>query len=137
MLTLLLMIFAQEKTFEVTLPFIKANKVNSENVVYTESCLQQIIRNFDNKPVYMVYYNSKGIETNLIKVGKASCCNMDELGWINARLDLNKPAPIDYVLRAHVRASKATTMPDKTYRVEEVEIVKFYLKPRDKAVKYN
>ena len=137
MFVLLLMVFSQNKTFEVTLPFIKTNKVNSENVVYTEECLRQIVRKFDVKPVYLVYYNEKGTENSLIKIGEATCCNIDEKGWINARLNLNKPAPINYVLRAHVRATKSSTLLDNTYKVEELEVVKFYLKPKDKAVKYD
>lgn len=116
------------------MPFIKADVSNSENVVYTQACLQQIIRTVGSKPVYMFTYDNN-VEKDLFKVGDVTCCFMDG-DWIVARMDLLKPVPSNYVLRAHVRATKAKTLPDKTYVVEEVEIVKFYLKDKSKAVQY-
>ena len=133
---MLLFVMCQSQEFTETMPFIKADTINSEKVMYTSECLQNIVRTFDNRPVYFVQYNPKGQETGLVKVGNVTCCFMKDKGWIDGRLESTKPIPKDYVLRAHVRATKSKTLPDGTYLVDEVEIVKFYLKPKDKAVTY-
>ena len=134
MYALVLCLIFSQKPIEKTMPFIKADVSNSENVKYTKECLQQIIRTVGSKPVYMFTYENN-VEKDLFKVGDVTCCFMDG-DWIAARMDLLKPVPANYVLRAHVRATKAKTLPDNTYVVEEVEIVKFYLKDKNKAVRY-
>lgn len=137
MLTLLLVLFAQKGEVSESLPFIKADKINSEKVLYTKSCLQNIVRTFDERPVYLVQFNQKGEETNIIRVGAATCCYLNDKEWIEARVELSKPLPKDHVLRAHIRPARSKTLPDGTYVVDELEVVKFYLKPKDKAVKYD
>jgi len=137
MLMLAIVCFAQVSKTTETMPFIKADKLNSEKVMYTKSCLQNIVRNFDDRPVYFVQYNDKGEESGLIKIGNVSCCYMNENGWIEARAELDKPLPKNYVLRAHIRASRASTLPNGTYVIDELEIVKFYLKRKDKSVSYD
>ena len=136
MFLLISLVFLQ-KDEPVTLPFIKADKINSERVMYTKSCLQNVVRTFDERPVYFVQYSEKGEENGLIKVGSVSCCFLNENGWIEGRAELDKPVPKNYVLRAHVRATRAETTIDGRYVVNEVEVVKFYLKRKDKAVNYD
>ena len=134
MLALMLMVFGRNSQ-DVVLDFIKADTVNSENVVYTAKCLQNIIKTIDTKPIYLVQYN-KDKESGLIKVGEVTCCFLNK-NWIAARAELLKPLSANYVLRAHVRATNAKYKPDGVYVVDECEVIKFYLKPKEKAVRYD
>lgn len=134
MLALLFMVIGQNSQ-DVVLDFIKADTVNSENVVYTAKCLQNIIKTIDTKPIYLVQYD-KDKESGLIKVGEVTCCFMNK-NWIAARAELLKPLSTNYVLRAHVRATSAKYKADGVYVVDECEVIKFYLKPKDKAVRYD
>ncbi len=128
------MLFGQQSQ-DLVLDFIKADTINSENVMYTSKCLQNIIKTIGNKPIYIVRYKDNK-ESELIEIGEVTCCFMNK-NWIAARAEFLKAIPKNHVLRAHVRASKAEMRLDGVYVVDECEVVKFYLKPEDKAVKYN
>ena len=137
----MLMLFAQPK--EISMQFVKLEAmgrnplIESERVIYKSTCAKSLEQAFKVAPVYMVYYDGKE-EKSRLQVGTVSCVfkgGNDQS--LTAVMNINKEIPESYVLRAKFVATEAEYNLDRTLVVTKCSITEFYLKPKDKATKFD
>jgi len=138
MLFALLLCFAQPET---SLPFMKLESIGLNPIIATEktryslSCASALETTFRSAPVYLVTY--KNDKEELTQVGAISCIfRTSDTKWMAAVAKLNKPVPENYVLRAKFVATDAEYNLDRVLEVKKCTITEFYLKPKEKATKF-
>ena len=124
------------QTTESTLSFAKIDAVGAnplppfEKIMYTKSCANKLVQNFQETPVYMVYI--KDNKEEFVQIGVVSCVYASDK-WLNATVKLKKEIPKDYVLRAKMVATDVDANKKDILVVKNATITEFYLKPKDKA----
>lgn len=139
MLSLLLLLLGQETSMKFVKLETKANNplIKEEKTMYKESCIQSLEQTFKGAPVYMVFYKEDK-EQSIVPVGNVSCVfKGGDDKWMTAVVKLNKEVPKGYVLRAKFVATDADYNLDRVLVVKKCTITEFYLKPEDKATKFD
>ena len=138
MLFALLLCFAQPET---SLPFMKLESIGINPIIATEktryslSCASALETTFRSAPIYLVTH--KNDKEELTQVGAISCIfRTSDTKWMAAVAKLNKPVPENYVLRAKFVATDAEYNLDRVLEVKKCTITEFYLKPKEKATKF-
>jgi len=138
MLCLVLLCFAQPET---SLQFMKLESlgrnplIETEKTIYKQQCATVLESTFKSAPVYLVEYENN--KEKLTQVGNVSCIfRASDTKWLVAVAKLNKSVPPNYVLRAKFVATEADYNLDRVLEVRKCSITEFYLKPKDKATKF-
>lgn len=139
MLCFVLLCLAQPET---SLPFMKLEAlgknplIQTEKTIYKQQCASLLETTFKSAPVYLVEYEND--KEKLTQVGSVSCIfRASDSKWLVAVAKLNKSVPTNYVLRAKFVATDADYNLDRVLEVRKCSITEFYLKPKDKATKFD
>jgi hypothetical protein len=139
MIALVLLLLGQETSMKFVKLEVKGTNplIATEKTLYKESCIQSLEQTFKGAPVYMVYYKENK-EEKIVPVGNVSCVfRGGDDKWMTAVVKLNKEVPKGYVLRAKFVATEADYNLDRVLVVKKCTITEFYLKPEDKATKFD
>lgn len=139
MLAMLLLMLGQETSMKFVKLEAKGTNplIKEEKTLYKDSCIQSLEQSFKGAPVYLVYYKD-GKEQSVVPVGNVSCVfRGGDDKWMTAVVKLNKEIPKGYVLRAKFVATEADYNLDRVLVVKKCTITEFYLKPEDKATKFD
>jgi len=112
----LFFVFFADKEKAIDLPFLMADKISSNSVLFHYNCAKSLI---DHKKFIPVYCDNS-------YVGLGYCNYLDDKNWLYAKVYLTRDIDKSYYLRANYKVEKSEFNQDGCYwQINSAKITKF------------